>query len=211
MTDDTRDKTAGNGQADEQSPPETSTGVQLAEEPTPDALDALRRENAELRDQLLRRRADFDNYRKRVERERASAGHDAVAALLKDLVPQLDNLERALQASGDGGALKDGVLLIQRGLVAALEAHGLRSDDPQGLSFDPTSHQALSYDEAPGHEDGTVVRVFAQGYFHRERLLRPALVQVARGVTPSEPEAEPAPAATEPEQPEGPALTDTLH
>ncbi len=212
MTDETKPHAAGNGQAPET--PEQARGLELAEEPqAPDAQEALRRENADLRDQLLRRRADFENYKKRVERERASAGHDAVAALLKDLVPQLDNLERALQAGGDGAALKDGVLMIQRGLVSALEAHGLRSTDPHGLAFDPESHQALSYDEAPGHEDGTVVQVFAKGYFHRERLLRPALVQVARGAAPADAAAQPA-SATEPAR-EAPAddaiVTDTLH
>lgn len=166
-----------------------ASGMALADEPptSADPLLALQRENAELRDQLLRRRADFDNYRRRMERERAAAGHDARADLLRELVPTLDNLERALlAAAADPASLREGVLLIQRGLLAALEAHGLTIEDPRGARFDPQRHQALSYDDAPGHDDGTVVQVFGRGYFHKERLLRPALVQVARGVAAPE-------------------------
>lgn len=188
MSDDPNETTPGkgNGQAHEEAPAAAEApekGVALVEEPAPTraAFEALEREIADLRDQILRRRADFDNYRKRVERERASAGQDALAALLTDLVPSLDNLERALSAAGDGTALRDGVALIQRGLIATLEAHGLRVDDPHGATFDPQSHQALSYDDAPGHADGSILQVFGKGYFLNDRLLRPALVQVARG------------------------------
>ncbi len=175
-----------------------ASGVVLVDEPPPttEALAAVRRENDELRDQLLRRRADFENYKRRMERERAAAGQDAQADLLRELVPTLDNLERALAAaSADSSSLREGVLLIQRGLLAALEAHGLRLEDPGGLRFDPQRHQALSYDDAPGHTDGTIVQVFGRGYFHKERLLRPALVQVARGaVAPAaDPEVTPTP------------------
>jgi molecular chaperone GrpE len=198
----------GNGQAPGALDPTSEKGVELADQGAPaiEPLEALRRENADLRDQLLRRRADFDNYRKRVERERATAGQDALAALLKDLVPSLDNLERALQATGDAGALKDGVAMVQRGLMAALESHGLRSDDPQGARFDPEAHQALSYDDAPGQVDGTVLRVFAKGYFHKERLLRPALVQVARGAAPA-----PDPTESTPPGSGDTPTTETLH
>lgn len=169
----------------------SASGVALVDEPAAsrDPLAALQSENAELRDQLLRRRADFENYRRRMERERAAAGQDARADLLRELVPTLDNLERALAAAtGDPSSLREGVLLIQRGLLAALEAHGLTIEDPRGARFDPQRHQALSYDDAPGHDDGTIVQVFGRGYFHKERLLRPALVQVARGAAPTEPE-----------------------
>jgi molecular chaperone GrpE len=159
-----------------------ATGVELAPEPSPtrEAHVDLRRENVELRDQLLRRRADFDNFRRRVERDRLSSGQEAVAGLLTALVPSLDNLERALQAEGGETSLREGLLLIQRELQAALELHGLVVQDPHGARFDPEVHQALSYDQAPGHADGTVVRTFGKAYFHRDRLLRPALVVVAR-------------------------------
>ena len=229
MSDDPEEIPAGkgNGQAPEEAPAPADAperGVALVDEaaPTREAHETLRRENAELRDQILRRRADFENYKKRVERERASAGQDALAGLLEELVPSLDNLERALQAPGDdGAALRDGVALIQRSLIATLEAHGLRVDDPRGATFDPQSHQALSYDEAPGHADGTIVQVFGKGYFLKDRLLRPALVQVARGTQAAEeppPESPAAPAAPaggdgggESASPDDTSVTDALH
>lgn len=222
MNDDLDETTPGkgNGQAPADAPASAETpekGVALADEPAPtrEAHEALRRENADLREQILRRRADFENYKKRVERERAAAGQDALAALMGDLVPSLDNLERALDAPGDGAAVRDGVALIQRSLIATLEAHGLRVDDPSGAPFDPQNHQALSYDDAPGHADGSISRVFGKGYFLKDRLLRPALVQVARGpqavsgATPPEPaqevgQDETAPSADTP-------ATDALH
>jgi molecular chaperone GrpE len=143
-------------------------------------VEALRRERDDLRDQLLRRRADFENYKKRVERERQQAGHDAVAAVLKSLIPTLDNLDRAL-AAPDGEGLREGVKLIRRDLLALLEAQGVVRQDPKGERFDPEVHQALAHENAPGHEEGTVIEVLGKGYKYKDRLLRPALVKVAKG------------------------------
>jgi molecular chaperone GrpE len=148
---------------------------------TREQVEALRRENDELRDQLLRRRADFDNYRKRVERDRQEMSTEAVARLLGDLVPSLDNLDRALEVGGDEKSLREGVELIRRDLVSLLEGQGVKVEDPRGQPFDPLRHQALSYDPAPGFRDGTVVSVLRKGYSLRDRLLRPALVVVAKG------------------------------
>lgn len=153
-----------------------------------DEVEAMRRENDELRDQLLRRRADFDNYRKRVERDRQEMSTEAVARLLGDLVPSLDNLDRALETGAEEKALREGVELIRRDLVSLLEGQGVKVEDPTGQPFDPLRHQALSYDAAPGFRDGTVVSVLRKGYSFRDRLLRPALVVVAKG---PEPEAKP--------------------
>jgi molecular chaperone GrpE len=155
---------------------------------TRDEVEALRRENEELREQLLRRRADFDNYRKRVERDRQEMGTEAAASLLRELLPSLDNLDRALEAGGDAEALRGGVELIRRDLLAVLEAQGVTAEDPTGQPFDPLRHQALSHDPAPGVPEGTVVSVLRRGYSFRDRLLRPALVTVAKG---SEAEADP--------------------
>jgi molecular chaperone GrpE len=155
---------------------------------TREQVEDLRRENQELRDQLLRRRAEFDNYRKRVERDRQEMNTEAVARLLRDLVPSLDNLERALEAGADEKSLREGVQLIRRDLMSLLEAQGVKVEDPVGQPFDPLRHQALSYDPAPGFSDGTVVSVLRKGYSFRDRLLRPALVVVAKG---PEAEAEP--------------------
>ena len=159
--------------------------------PTREAVEALRRENDELRDQLLRRRAEFENYRRRVERDREQAGQEAAAGVFRALVPTLDNLDRALQAGGDESSLREGVELIRRELLALLEAHGVAIDDPVGRRFDPRAHQALSYEPAPGHEEGTVVEVFQKGYTFKGRLLRPALVKVAKAAADGadEPEA----------------------
>jgi molecular chaperone GrpE len=147
-------------------------------------VEALRRERDELADQLLRKRAEFDNFRKRVERDRQAAGLDAVAALLKDLVPTLDNLDRALDAPAAEGSLREGVDMIRRGLLALLESRGVMVDDPRGQPFDPSRHQALSHEPAPGHAEGTVVAVYQKGYSYRDRLLRPALVKVAKAAVP---------------------------
>jgi len=149
--------------------------------------EALRRENDELRDQLLRKRAEFDNYRKRVERERQQAGTEAVADLLKALIPTLDNLDRALSSAGGNDTLRQGVELTRRELLALLEKQGVKVEDPLGQSFDPERHQALSHEVVPGKPEGTVVEVFRKGYSLKDRLLRPALVKVAKGTDAGEP------------------------
>jgi molecular chaperone GrpE len=153
----------------------------VEEPPTREALALLRQERDELRDQLLRKRADFENYRKRVERDRQLAAFEAQAALFRDLIPTLDNLESALKAGGDTDALRTGVELTRRELLALLESNGIVPEDPTGAAFDPESHQALSHEAVPGFADGTIVEVFRKGYRFKDRLLRPALVKVAKG------------------------------
>ncbi len=144
-------------------------------------VEALRKERDDLRDQVLRKRAEFENYRKRVERDRQQAGVDAAAGVFKALVPTLDNLDRALEAEGDADSLRLGVELIRRDLFALLESQGVVAQDPKGEPFDPQVHQALSHEHAPGHAEGTIVEVFRKGYSFKERLIRPALVKVAKG------------------------------
>jgi molecular chaperone GrpE len=144
-------------------------------------VETLRKERDELGDQLLRKRAEFENYRKRVERDKQQAGVDAATAVLKALVPSLDNLDRALEAQGDEASLRQGVELIRRDLQALLESQGVVMQDPVGQMFDPQIHQALSHDHVPGHPEGTIVEVFRKGYSFKDRLIRPALVKVAKG------------------------------
>ncbi len=148
--------------------------------PSPELVESLRRERDELRDQVLRRRAEFENYKRRVERERLQHGQEAVADLLKALVPTLDHLDLAVVAEGPEGSLREGLGLIRRGLLGTLEGRGLAVDDPLGQPFDPERHQAVSHEESALPE-GQVVRVLARGFAWRERLLRPALVVVSRG------------------------------
>jgi molecular chaperone GrpE len=162
--------------------PEPSAELEAPPPPTVEELERLLAERDELRDRLLRKHAEFDNFRKRVERDRQLDRLEGQAELVRRLVPTLDNLERALAALPDrSSALAEGVALVQRDLVAALGAFGLAVDDPRGRPFDPEQHQALAHEEAPEHAPGTVVEVFARGYRLGDRLLRPALVKVAKG------------------------------
>lgn len=186
----------GNGGAADEKPPEAPaatrtepapadapepTGLEAVETPpTREELEALRRERDELRDQLLRRRADFENYRRRVERDRLQAGQDAAAAIFMALIPALDNLDRALASPAAEGALREGVELIRREILAVMERHGVTAQDPAGQRFDPELHQALSHEVVAGVAEGTVVEVFRKAYFLKGRLLRPALVKVAK-------------------------------
>jgi molecular chaperone GrpE len=140
---------------------------------------ALRREVAELRDALLRRRADFDNFKKRVERDRGVVAAEAEAALLKQLLGTLDNLERALASQDAASGLREGVALTHREFVSLLESLGVETLDPLGQRFDPSEAQAILHEPAPGFAEGTVAEVFRKGFRYRERLLRPALVKVA--------------------------------
>jgi molecular chaperone GrpE len=142
-------------------------------EPVPSSpeqeLEALRRERDELKDALLRRRADFENYRKRVEREQQTAARDAAADIFRRLVDTVDNLERALAAKGG------------EDLQAVLDAQGVVAVDPLGERFDPLRHQALLHEPVEGFAEGTVAEVFRKGYTFKDRLLRPALVKVSSG------------------------------
>jgi molecular chaperone GrpE len=156
-------------------------GTGLAEPAPGNEVEALRRESAELRDALLRRRADFENFRRRVERDRGAAAVEAETAILRQVLGTVDNLERALAASGDESSLREGVALTLRELLALLESLGVATLDPLGQRFAPALHQAILHDTAPGFEPGTVAEVFRKGYTYKDRLLRPALVKVANG------------------------------
>ena len=149
--------------------------------PSLEAFEALARERDELKDHLLRKVADFSNFRKRVERERLQAGTDAVAAFVAGLLPTLDHLELALAQGGNEASLREGVELTRRELIAYFESQGVRIHDPNGEPFDPESQQALSHDEVPGVPEGTVVEVLRKGCSLEGRLVRPALVRVAKG------------------------------
>lgn len=187
----------GNGGApaeDEVAAAEAPSPVELAEptglealpegaEPplTREALAALRAERDDLRDQLLRRRADFENFKKRVERDRQQAERAAAARVCEALLPVLDNLDRALSLFPADSPLRAGVEMIQRQILGLLEGEGVAAKDPMGERFDPELHQALSYEAVPGYPDGTIVEVYRKAYFLAGRLLRAALVKVARG------------------------------
>jgi len=184
----------GNGGADddlkEDAPgsslkPEDSVGLEPAPGSEVDSLRAdlksVTQERDVFKDQFLRKRADFENYKKRVERDREQVRKDAVAEVMKGLIPVLDDLERAKTIGADAGALHEGVDLILRTLLQSLQDLGLVIQDPTGERFNPEAHQALSHEAVPGFEEGTIVEVFRKAYFFKDRLLRPALVKVAKG------------------------------
>lgn len=163
------------------SPDDSQSGLEAVEPTLEGKLEALRRERNELEDALLRRRADFENYRRRVERDRNTAALEARSELFAELLGTVDNLERALSASGGEDELRTGVELTYRELVSFLESQGVVAVDPVGQRFDPAVQQALTHEPVPGLEEGEVAEVFRKGYSFGDRLLRPALVKVAKG------------------------------
>jgi molecular chaperone GrpE len=165
---------------EEEAAGEASAETAAPREESAAELESLRAERDDLRDRLLRKAAEFDNYRKRVERDRAQSAVEATAALLKTLIPTLDDLERALETDAGGSALRQGVELIQRDLLSALQSMGLVVEDPFGGKFDPSRQEALAHEPAAGFSEGDVVDVLRKGYSYRDRLLRPALVKVAK-------------------------------
>ena len=150
----------------------------------PSATEELQRQRDEFKDLLLRKTAEFDNFRKRTERERLSISESAAADLIGEIVPLLDDLERALKAEpGSEGAeaYRRGVELIHRQLSETLRKRGVRPIETTGADFDPYYHQAVSYEPAAGRRDGEITEEFRRGYMLGDRLLRPSMVKVAKG------------------------------
>ncbi|MDR6756948.1 molecular chaperone GrpE [Mycoplana sp. BE70] len=191
MTDDTskHGPEAANDEAETAavSPENNEAGAQAAEA-DPAAL--LQAENTELRDKYLRLAAEMDNLRRRTERDVKDAKSYAIAGFARDMLGVSDNLRRGLEAvpaealeAGEAGlkALIEGVEMIERSMLAALERHGVRKLEPMGEKFDPHFHQAMF--EVPNTEvpNGTVVQVIQDGYTIGERVLRPAMVGVSKG------------------------------
>jgi len=139
---------------------------------------------AKERDEYLalaqRTQADFENYRKRAAREAAAAGDRAKSGLVRELLPVVDNLERALASADEGEQhLAEGVRLVHSELIAVLERNGVRQFDPRGERFDPGEHEALSMREQDGAESGLVIDVVEKGYRANGTVLRPARVVVS--------------------------------
>jgi len=145
-------------------------------------LDALQKERDELYDRLLRKTAEFDNFRKRVERDRKEMIEWAAADVLGDLIAVADDFDRALAADAppEAQAYKAGLELIHRQLAELLKKRGVTTVEALGADFDPHLHQAVAYEEVAGAREGEVVNVMAKGYKLGDRLLRPALVTVAK-------------------------------
>jgi molecular chaperone GrpE len=179
----------------------TSPAAEAASEPrpedtAPDAETQLRKENAELKDRLLRTLADMENLRKRTEREVADARTYGISSFARDVLSVADNIQRALEATGEdwkkqadeaGKALFEGVELTERDLLKALEKQGIRRIDPNGQRFDPNLHQAMYEVADENIAPGTVVQVLQAGFTIGDRILRPAMVAVAKGGPKPEP------------------------
>jgi molecular chaperone GrpE len=165
----------------------------MADEPMTDAPDApvesisseiadLQQERDDYKDRWLRKTAEFDNYRKRIERERREQGDQAVVDLLQELLLVVDDFDRALTVdAGEGGAAYGkGVELIHGKLNDLLRKYGVKPFETLGHDFDPNIHQAVMHEASPEHREGEVIGELQKGYVMNDRLLRPAMVKVAK-------------------------------
>ena len=166
----------------EAEPVEAET-AESAEEPAPedqeDELAKAKAEAAEMRDQFLRLQAEWDNFRKRTAAERESEKVRASEKLVKDLIPVVDDLERALehaQQAGDGGSLTAGVEAVTNKFLQILSKHKVEQIKAEGEPFDPMKHQAVGTQPDPTVPEETVVNVYQKGYQMGDRVLRPAMV-----------------------------------
>jgi len=156
-------------------PPAVADVTSLAEQ-----IAKLLAEKSELTETLIRRQADFENYRKRIERERQSEHHRGIEGLIESLLPVLDGFERALAAHADPGYenYRKGFELIYRQLENTLSKKGLEQIDAEGKPFDPNLHHAVERIESTDYPDGTVIGVLQAGYMFHGKVLRPAMVRV---------------------------------
>ncbi|MFC0013008.1 nucleotide exchange factor GrpE [Devosia nitrariae] len=171
--------------------PETAVTPE-AETPETDPVETLRLENAELRDKLLRMAAEMDNLRKRTEREIADTRAYAIAGFARDMLSATDSLSRALMvlpadartnADGTTTSLIEGIEMTEREMQRLLAKHGVRPIEAEGQKFDPHKHQAMFEVPDPTRPAGTVVQVVQAGFAIGDRVLRPAMVGVAKGGT----------------------------
>lgn len=147
----------------------------------PGTMDEARAEIGDLSERLLRLQADFENFRKRAQREKDEARQFANQGLLEKLLPVLDNFEMALTAVKDADpSVRDGVQMILDQLLGVLKESGVEPVDAMGQPFDPNLHEALSQEETTEVEEGTVVQQVQRGYKLNDRLVRPARVVVAK-------------------------------
>lgn len=147
-------------------------------------LAAAREEVRQSTERVLRERADAENLKKRVAREQGEAVRYGTERLVRDLLPIVDNLERAVEAAqggGNGQPLVEGVSLVLKGLLDVLARQGVTRVEAEGTRFDPAQHEAVAHVESPVHEPNAVMAEHQPGYRLHDRLLRPALVTVSKG------------------------------
>jgi molecular chaperone GrpE len=166
---------------------QASEGVQSEhgeESPTIDAeLEEVNRERTQFRDMALRSQADLENYKRRMEKERTELHRAAVGGVLLKLLPILDNLQRALEYTSTNAQEEtwlEGIRLIERSFEALLASEGVVVIEAEGNPFNPSEHEAVFSVASAEHQLGTVVNVTQKGYKHRDKVLRPAQVAVAK-------------------------------
>lgn len=166
--------------------PEELQADQAAEAPDQEpeeTMESLRAERDELAERLLRQAADHENYKKRSEREKADFFKRANESMAADLLPVIDDLERALQAAQEAGGdptMIEGLTMIHRELMRILGRHGLEPIEALGQPFDPEFHEAMMQQEDPDQPSNTVINQMQKGYMFQNRLLRPAMVVVSK-------------------------------
>lgn len=161
----------------------SDTSPSLQTPPPSPENDSHNEEIQALRETVLRQRAEFENFRKRTQREKEQIREIASEALLTRLLPVLDNLDRAMEgakSAADVSSVLEGVSMITQQLVRALEAEGLEQVQALNQPFDPSVHDALAAEDSTDVPDGHVLAVLLPGYTYKSRLLRPAMVKVAR-------------------------------
>lgn len=185
LADEMAERRVFNQDAPEEAPPQESGETQAgeSEETAPEDADAIREkyeaELAEKENRYLRLQADFENFRRRTRQEKEELAAVVTQNLLKDLLPFLDNFERALAAGGnDEGGLRAGVEMMYKQLVEALKKEGLEYIETKDKPFDPNFHQAVMRVEDSEKEDGTIVAELQKGYMVKGRVIRPSMVQV---------------------------------
>lgn len=154
----------------------------------------LQEQNDRLRDQLLRSQAELENFRRRSNREAGEALRFQSLPVVRDLLPALDNLERAIQAAeqtGDVGKLLEGIRMVSQQLTDILKGHAARPIEAEGQAFDPNLHEALSQVPTSEHPPMTVIQVVESGYVMHDRVVRPAKVIVSSAPPEPKPEAPP--------------------
>lgn len=154
----------------------------------------LEEENSELKTQYLRKQADFENYRKRMTREKQEAIKFANTNLLTDIIDVIDNFERAIKSSEDSkdfNSFHEGIVMIEKQFVSMLEQkYGLKRLESIGKVFDPSCHEAIAMEESEEHEDSVVLEDFQKGYTLNDRVIRTAKVKVTKPVAKASEEAE---------------------
>jgi molecular chaperone GrpE len=148
-------------------------------------VEEAERERGEFKERWVRAAADLENLRKRAKREKEEQRKYGNDKLALELLPAVDNLERALahaEKSDDTGSIVDGVKMVYRQILTAFEKHGITGFESKGEKFNPEQHEAIQQVETTEHDTGTVVEQYQKGYFIHDRLLRPAMVSVAKRV-----------------------------